>query len=177
MLDNSCESYPSSFQGGVSDEATLTAFVTVSLLESGMSPEVLLTSCAIRSLRLVIEFCVQPLRKCWVDVRWKVLHPLFKSSIMLVNSQRVPHSHFVWNFCFFAHGKPLTCEGNEEVMNFLLLFFYACLYWDLEEQEWFTMETIPRGASCYRNPVLISGCVGFIKYLWQGGGGNSAATG
>ena len=128
MFDNSCESYPSSFQGGVSDEATLTAFVTVSLLESGMSPEVLLTSCAIRSLRLVIEFCVQPLRKCWVDVRWKVLHPLFKSSIMLVNSQRVPHSHFVWNFCFFAHGKPLTCEGNEEVMNFLLLFFTpACI--------------------------------------------------
>ena len=42
MLDNSCESYPSLFQGGVSDEATLTAFVTVSLLESGMSPEVLL---------------------------------------------------------------------------------------------------------------------------------------
>ena len=122
MLDNSCESYPSSFQGGVSDEATLTAFVTVSLLESGMSPEVLLTSCAIRSLRLVIEFCVQPLRKCWVDVRWKVLHPLFKSSIMLVNSQRVPHSHFVWNFCFFAHGKPLTSEGNEEVMNFYYCF-------------------------------------------------------
>ena len=128
MFDNSCESYPSSFQGGVSDEATLTAFVTVSLLESGMSPEVLLTSCAIRSLRLVIEFCVQPLRKCWVDVRWKALEPLFKSSIMLVNSQRVPHSHFVWNFCFFAHGKPLTCEGNEEVMNFLLLFFTpACI--------------------------------------------------
>ena len=64
MLDNSCESYPSLFQGGVSDGATLTAFVTVSLVESGMSPEVLLISRAIRSLLLVVEFCVQPLRKC-----------------------------------------------------------------------------------------------------------------
>ena len=64
MLDNSCESYPSLFQGGVSDEATLTAFVTVSLLESGMSPEVLLITCLIRSLQLAVEFCVQPLRKC-----------------------------------------------------------------------------------------------------------------
>ena len=64
MLDDSCESYPSLFQGGVSDEATLTAFVTVSLLETGMSPEVLLITCLIRSLQLAVEFCVQPLRKC-----------------------------------------------------------------------------------------------------------------
>ena len=96
MLDNSCESYPSLFQGGVSDEATLTAFVTVSLLESGMSPEVLLITCLIRSLQLAVEFVYS---HCG-SVEWKSSE---NYSTDRKQPTRVPHSHFVWYEIFISY--------------------------------------------------------------------------
>ena len=67
-----------------------------------------------------------------------------KTTPPIVNSQLVFHTPILFDMKFFISlpmGNPLNIRPLRKKMLVFYCFFYACLCWDLEKQEWFTMET------------------------------------